>query len=209
MAGSLSLPGVDALPPVSARQVALSQWHTPADAAARMVACVARSHVARVLEPSAGHGSLVRALLALHETAHVDAVELDPLSAERLPVDSRVRIDVCDYLTRPAPTQRYTLGLANPPYEGGLDGRFLAKLLDECDRVVALIRIAALCGAERFDRVWSRVESGEWRVVGLHPFSKRPSFLAAGVASESAKSDFVVVRLTRMHGESGVPMEWW
>ena len=206
---TLSLPGVDMLPPRSLRQVALSQWFTPDADADRMVASLARAHVTRVLEPSAGHGALVRALLRRHESASVDAVEIDPDVAARLPVDQRVIVDVCDYLTRAAPSESYSVALMNPPYEGGLDGLFIEKAMRESLRVIALIRIAALCGKDRYERVWRHVESGEWRCVGIHPFVSRPSFLAAGESSESAKSDFVCVRLTRVEGTAAVPMEWW
>lgn len=209
MSATLSLPGVDALPPQHLRQRALSQWFTPADVAERMVAPSRHLSHARVLEPSAGHGALVSAVLSAMRFVAVDACELDPEVASRIPHDPRVRVDVCDYLTRAAPTQPYDLAVMNPPYEDGMDGAFLEKAMRECLRITALIRIAALCGKDRYERVWRHVDRGEWRCVGLHPIVARPSFLASGEASESAKSDFVCVRLTRVAGTESVPMGWW
>lgn len=206
---TLSLPGIDTLPSPEHREVKLSQWFTPADVATRMVESARLIRNARVLEPSAGHGALVSAVLQSMLSARVDAVEIDPDVAARIATDGRVRLEVCDYLTRAAPAEPYDIAVMNPPYEGGLDGLFIEKAMRECLRVIALIRIAALCGKDRYERVWRHVESGEWRCVGIHPFVSRPSFLAAGESSESAKSDFVVVRLTRVDGTAAAPMEWW
>lgn len=213
---TLALPGVDTLPPQRARRGALSQWFTPPWLAQRM-ARWGSPFCGRVLEPSAGSGALVRAWrerVAAHraewEAEHgtqldiadaLDCVEIDPVFAE---VHG---FECADYLTRPAPAERYQLGLCNPPYEGGLDGLFVEKLMSECDRVIVLLRLAALCGADRHERVWSQIGNG-WAMPGLAMLSSRPVFDGPEEACGSAKSDFVVVKLRRGTG-TGTFVEWW
>lgn len=169
---------------------------------------------ARILEPSAGDGALVAALYEVAPMPEITAVEIDPVMHTKLRARFHQEcpdVELNDYLERMRPTERYFLGLSNPPYEDGLDGLFLEKLMRECDRIVALIRIAALCGADRRERVWSRVDSHAdgWWMPGLYPLSSRPSFLAAGEESESAKSDFVVVKLSRVGTPKATEVEWW
>lgn len=202
---TLALPGIDTLPPARERRAALSQWFTPARIAKRM-ALWAGDVDGLVLEPSAGDGALVNAWQSLDDAfppRPVVAVEID--------------INFCaehgwrceDYLTRAAPPERYALALMNPPYEGGLDGAFLAKAMDECDRVIALIRLAALAGAGRHADVWRRVEENRdgWWMPGLAIFSSRPSF--DGPIDGSAKSDFVCVKLSRVGAPERTAVEWW
>ena len=205
---ALSLPGVDieararqrgiALPPDGARQAPLSQWFTPPDLAARFVAWCEVMPEWTVLEPSAGDGALVRPLRK--SCRHVEAVEVDPAFSERHGWETG------DYLTRPAPATRYDMVVMNPPYEDGVDGRFLAKAMDEATRVVALVRLNVLVGQERYARAWSRV-GAEWSLAGVAFLVGRPSFSAAGQATSSPLSDFVAVKLTREMMPTMV--EWW
>ena len=208
---TLALPGLDSLPPERLRRGALSQWFTPPDIAARMARWAANVG-GRVLEPSAGDGALVRAWRVARDVDPFDgaaypieAVELDPFLA------AAHGWECADYLTRAAPPSRYALGLANPPYEDGLDGLFLAKMMTECDRIIALVRLAALAGSGRHASVWSRIESHAdgWHMPGLAVFSSRPVFDGPESASGSAKSDFVCVKLSRVSPPSETRVEWW
>lgn len=218
---TLALPGIDSLPPSRLRRGALSQWFTPADIAARM-ARWAGNVSGTVLEPSAGSGALLDAWLTERDAdfpgsptrVPVDVVELDPSFASLIAgadYGPGVLVECCDYLTRAAPAQRYALGLANPPYEDGLDGLFLAKMMTECDRIIALVRLAALAGSGRHASVWSRIESHAdgWHMPGLAVFSSRPVFDGPESASGSAKSDFVCVKLSRVSPPSATRVEWW
>jgi predicted RNA methylase len=212
---AMTLPGLDALPPERLRQKALSQWHTPADAASKLARWTgAASRAWRVLEPSAGGGALIRPLLDIAPAASVDAVELDPRWANRLRDElggDRVRVECANYLTRRAPREPYDLSLMNTPYEDGLDGLFLAKAMAESRRVTALVRLATLAGQARHREVWSRVESGEWHLAALAVFSARPIFLAAGEESDGGKTEFAAVKLERadVATRTGTQVEWW
>lgn len=218
---NLSLPGVDRLPPQRDRRGALSQWFTPAPIAKRMAEW-AGNVSGRVLEPSAGSGALLDAWLVRCDAdfprqptkTPVDVVEIDPGYASMIAgadYGPGVHVECGDYLERACPPNRYALGLANPPYEDGADGLFLAKMMRECDRVIALVRLAALAGGGRHDAVWSRVASHHdgWWMPGLAIFPGRPVFDGPESASGSAKSDFCVVKLSRIGTPERTAIEWW
>lgn len=193
-----------------------STWFTPPHIAAQMVSWVASVRPGSILEPSAGSGNLVAAARKQWPTAHIRPIEIDPFyagkMANRFQGDPHISITDRNYLEEPAPTEAYDLGLANPPYEEGLDGEFLAKLMDECDVVVALVRLACLAGSSRNEKVWSRISHG-WNFSGLAIFSTRPQFepgraIGTRKEGESAKTDFCVVKLSRF-GSSSTQVVWW
>lgn len=212
----------------------LSQWFTPIDLAKRVVEwCGLMRNIHRVLEPSAGMGRLVMAIRDRGPTPHITAHELDPSWADHLrnlcypppgfrnddrgpyracsPSDERppnLAVVEGDYLAAPPPEVRYDLCIQNPPYEGGLDGKFLEKAMAESDRVVAILRLVVLAGQERYRRVWSHVGEGrEWVMPGLAILSARPDF----GGQDGAKADFCVVKLCRreLFNDATTSIEWW
>lgn len=222
----MRLAGIDPLPSApTARARASSAWYTPPDAAeavARMAysAALRRPEAAgvepwRVLEPAAGHGALIDALLeevAPSPDTVVDAVELDSQAAgvlvERaMSWPCRVRVHADDYLERPAPARPYDLAIMNPPYEGGLDSLFLGKAMDESLRVVALVRLALLESQRSYERIWSRLDR-EWRLIELRPFVARPVFAAPSSRASGGKTAFCAVKLSRVPGERGTVVGW-
>lgn len=222
---SATLFSLDEMAPRIDRE-ALSQWFTPPALAARMAGwCLPVLGAGmRILEPSAGRGALIEGIRArvrldrkwrgstCASIAHITAHELDPRHVAYLRGLDDTRVDVVegDYLAAPAPVERYDLAVMNPPYESGNDGRFLEKAMNESDRVIALVRLVALAGQERYRRVWSRVGEGrEWVMPGLAILSARPDFGGA----DGAKADFAVVKLRRAElGETyaaRTAVEWW
>lgn len=198
-----------------------SQWFSPPEIAWRM-ACLAGSPPQgwRVLEPSAGSGNLVRAALDRCPGCTVDAFELDPYYADVLRdrfAGDRVTVESSDFLESDhRDDDPYDLAIMNPPFEDGLDGRFLAEVMHRSLRVIALVRLAALAGQGRYEDVWSQVGDGKpWRMSGLYIFSGRPSFQAGRAIGDrenggSAKADFCVVRLSRVPtGPHGTEVGWW
>lgn len=195
----------------------LSQWFTPPDLAARVVRwCGDVRRFDRILEPSAGCGRLLDAVRDVTAQPQLVAHELDPAWAATLEqsffADQRTTVVHGDYLAAPAPEARYDLCLSNPPYEGGQDGAFIEKAMDESDRVVAILRLVALAGQERYRRVWSRVGWGrEWAMVSVAILVARPDF----GGEHGAQADFCVVKLARRDVASpesfrGLePTEWW
>lgn len=222
MSEALSLLGVDmtprhaatAMPHVSHRPKLLSQWFTPDDLAVRLVEWCGRPPLhSTVLEPSAGAGALVDAICDVFPMPAVTACEIDETHAEPLrrkhsgQAFGDVRVECCDYLRRPAPAKRYDFCVMNPPYEGGMDGAFIAKAMDESQRIVGLCRLNVLVGGGRHERVWSRIPS-EWSLAGIAFLVSRPSFLLAGAETDSPMSDFVAFKLVR-NGGLETRVEWW
>lgn len=222
------LPGLDPFPSDPAARVkASSAWYTPPEAARVLAGMCTSSRLRvpagkpwRILEPSAGRGALLQALIdeqAPCAPTVVDAIDLDPVTAAHLnatcwPID--VRVECADYLLRPPPAEPYDLALLNPPYEKGRDSLFISKAMDESLRVVALVRLAMLETNRSYDRVWSRVATEEhpdreWRLLEARFFVSRPVFLAGGESSDGGKTAFMAVKLSRVPGEArGTSVEW-
>ncbi len=210
--GQLGL-DVDTLPPLHLRQKALSQWDTPAWLAELMVELAGaalddasrRAYSLRVLEPSAGLGRLIAPVRARCPGARITAYELDPMRVAHLET-MRVadRVIEGDFLAS-EPDAHYHIAITNPPYEDGADGRFVERCMAVSDRVIALLRTNALHGSERFERVWSQVDRGPWRLRALRYLRSRPQFDGG---DGSPMSDFVCVDLERdRFGETDV--RWW
>lgn len=217
--------------PPPARDLAHDQWWTPPELAREMVRLAGVQPGDHVLEPSAGAGAIVEALLEAGAT--VEAHELDPRWASYLRICGRhdvsddprwtsgqVDLQEGNYLVsepaaervrypqletarrgerlakgatrRGAGSRAFARAVINPPYKDGQDGLFLGRVLDEADVVVALLRVNALCGQGRYERVWSRHGGRCTRVL---PLVIRPDFTGSDRGSEGsgAKSDFVVL----------------
>lgn len=211
------LPGLDA-----ERDLSKSQWYTPPKLAERMWSWwVTHQTAARpdmrwhVLEPSAGNGSLVRAVLASDVVARVHAFELDPRNVELLkqlvPKPGCVLdVEQGDFLLAPV-VGRYHVALMNPPYEDGQDVDFVLRALAWAPVVVGVFRSAIVHGDDRYQRLWRWVDPtrGRW-------LSDRPAF-GTGDKSDSARSDFIVLELVMRERartdkeleEFSVLMGWW
>lgn len=204
----------------SQNQRDLSQWFTPEALAERVTAWAWPSmhRPVSVLEPSCGDGAFVRA--ALRRGGFVHAYEIDPAMARRCSelVDAEREglapwegATVQDYLAEPALITRHDIGLLNPPYEDGADGRFLSKAMDECDRVAGVFRTAVLDGKERREGIWSRVQSGEWCVSGIAFLGRVVFRIPTDRKPQSASTDFVALKLRRasVGQHFYTELEWW
>lgn len=187
---SLVLPGQQSLfdlePP---KRPELSQWHTPPDLCARVAKWVPRD--ARVLEPSAGGGNLIAALIAAgHSHEQITGVELDPNWAEhaRQRFNDLVRIITKDFLTYTAEPGTYTHVVANPPFEKGLHAAFVEHALTLAQVVIAILPHSIEYGLER-DRMW-REKARVTRRARL------PGRVSYG-GSFSASFETVVLRIER------------
>lgn len=185
-----------------------SQWFTNPKLADRLVGLasslladvVRRQLPMRVLEPTAGSGALVRAVLRRVPWAHVDAVEVDERFRAELEetrqicalgsaeLRGRVNVEIGDYLVRPAPSRRYDLAPCNLPFDDGEETAFLAKLLDEAERIPALLPARSLFGKDRYERVWWRFDAKnpdrDWYVRQKVHVVPRPKFGPGGGSDE-------------------------
>lgn len=205
------LPGMES----EQRRLDLSQWYTPPDVAERLAEW-ARGW-SRILEPAAGRGALVRAVLDVLGPHHNDLLALDVLAIDADPANVRimaeafcehpiVTIDCADFLSI-VPYSPRDVAVMNPPYENDQDVNFILRALKWAPRVVGIFRSAILHGIERQRRLWSQV-----RLERLAWMSSRPRFGGGG----SPESDFIALQLRRlfddenpMTGRVIVATEWW
>jgi predicted RNA methylase len=164
-----------------------------------------------ILEPSAGDGAFVRALI--HLGHQVDAVEIDQQACKALRgihAGALLSVEQADFLKWKG--GQYGLCIMNPPYShpDGADGRHVAKALRHAFRVVALVRANFLHGFTRWHQVfrWARLT----RQVIL---CRRPPFYGPADAGHTARHDYTVIELVRLGIENrpelgqATELEWW
>lgn len=162
-----------------------------------------------VLEPSAGDGALVG---AMRHDARITAVEIVPTQAAELTAKfPTVEVVTADFLQW-KPTRLFDLAVMNPPYSScpGADGMHVARALNACRGVVALVRTNFLHGFQRYHQVfrWSELTR---QVV----FSRRPGFGGPADSGHGARHDYQLVELRRRATErrpgdvDQVKVEFW
>jgi len=200
------------------RKVDKSQWYTPPKLAAAMARWAVRAAPRsasdaplRVLEPSAGRGSLVRAVLAAavvptrvsvtaYDTDEGNVAYLHGLYAGGIEVRHR------DFLAHRRGVGRFDVACMNPPYEHDQDVDHIWRALRLAPRAVCLVRSAFDHADGRFKKFWRWVDPvREARLVS------RPKF----GGKYTPKGDFKVYELVkrtrpRRRGEPVLSMvEWW
>lgn len=151
----------------------------------------------RILEPSAGSGNIVRAIQARAPGAIVDAVEIDERWAHHLRVLCRnARVFHADYLARAAPPQRYHLAACNVPYSKGAEVDHLAKLLNECERILAILPARACHGKTAFEKVWSQFATGV-RDAGWFMRTKIHKIIRPPFGEKGGSDEIVLLDLER------------
>lgn len=195
------------------RAEALSQFFTPPWLAKKMVELAALGPLETVLEPAGGRGALVRAILdAGVEGVHVTVHEIDPrMVAELRAIEGNVDVVEGSYLDQAGDRGEYAVCLQNPPYENGLDGKFLAKACAEASTVVALVRANIFYGSTRFASVWSQYGK---HLTAVRHIVARPDFTEGTPGVHGAMSDFVVIRLDDLDEDAPDEMarptvDWW
>ncbi len=176
----------------------LSQFWTDPEMAQRIVDWAALPEGARVLEPSAGAGNIVRCFPA---HCQVTAVELDPAVAQGLPgLHPHLDVVVGDLLKAwpEATTQLFDVAVMNPPYEDGADGTHVVEALRLCHRVVCFVRANFCWGVARYHGIfrWAKVTR---RVILV----RRPPFCGPADAGHTAMHDYQILELARRDWERG------
>ncbi len=193
---------------------ALSQWDTPDELARRMARLLGSGgwfkRRKQVLEPSAGHGALVQAVLEASgqggRAAAIEAVEIDPKRCRALRKISGLSVHRGDYLKSDPVDRSWPLGpdgiISNPPFDKGVEIAHLAKMMDEArERIVVQLPIRSMHGEARCERVWSRV-GREWWIRAEARLVVRPKY-----EDDGGRDEIVVVLLTREAGPCD--LEWW
>lgn len=207
---NLCLPGLDVT-----RDLSKSQWYTPPWLAERLWKWWLLHNVQptqnnlRVLEPSAGVGSLVRPALHSGRVARLLAIELDPRNVQLLSLfkdpQHTLRVEERDFMA-PGVIGAYDVAMMNPPYEDGQDVDHILRALAWAPTAVGIFRSALVHGAERYERLWREVDivRGKW-------LRNRPDF----GTGDGAKSDFVALQLCRRERQREVDEDmncsfgWW
>lgn len=131
------------------RKQTLQFFQTPESLAERMAAKIRAGDL--VLEPSAGHGRLVKPLLRVG--ADVVAVEIDPTNADVLSRIGGFEVHQCDFLDWAKYERRsFDAVVMNPPFTGNQDIRHVMaawNLLRDGGRLVAIMSEHAFIGQER------------------------------------------------------------
>lgn len=184
----------------------LSQWHSRAAFAGRVVDFARIARGDRVLEPSAGIGRLAR---FVPRSASLTAIEIDARLIAHLVAHGRQRdwtVVCADFLEWAGREEirrncRFDVAVMNPPFEHDADAAHVLAALALCRRVVAVVRAQFLFGSGRGEAIW------QWyRLRRLAIAEHRPPFDGVLEASGSPRHDFVVVEIVpRVEGEMAKP----
>lgn len=133
-----------------------SQLFTPPYVARRMAAWIPET--AKVLEPSAGSGNLIAALLERgHDPSLITAVEKDPAWAAfmRERFGGAVTVICGDFFEQAFVPDQFHAVISNWPYEQNLHTRFAIRCLELARMVVTLVPISFEYTQERDRELWA------------------------------------------------------
>jgi len=190
---------------------ALSQWFTPRETAERIVRWAEPTRrldrsAWKILEPSAGRGALIRALLDEYTTGPVPTIEALDIDAGNVDAieDSFSKFYVlahqADFLSWES-TTRFDVAIMNPPFEGGQTERHIMHALKFSDRVVCHCPLTTLEGKARRENLWSKVHLHRLAIC-----SSRPKYGAGSGATAMCTID---VTLHDPRVEAYTAVEWW
>jgi predicted RNA methylase len=200
-----------------ARRDALSQWHTDPRLAKRVWRWANRHQQPRsVLEPSAGHGALVRPILEEpFACSNVVLCDVDPraagiceeLAARGCAQGMHWNVECMDFLERRRSQymhELFDLVLMNPPYEQGKAEEFVMHALAISERVVGVFKSSIHHGISRFRMLWSSA-----RVTREAKLASRPSFGRGESGSRTGETDYVVLEIKRLGSNDDMSSEHW
>lgn len=201
------LPGIDYL----VRKPELSQWYTPPQLAQRIVdwAIDFRTHRSlKVLEPSAGDGALVKALVA--RGCIVAAVDIDRDNVARLQGIGATIVIHDNFLMLQPEVLGGVLDLVvmNPPFEDGQTEEHVLHALKFAQRVVCHCPLTTLAGKDRKEGLWREAYLKRLAICGT-----RPKYGGSGGGMTDMCTIEIVRRPERVDlssvRSSGISVEWW
>lgn len=164
---------------VPAKAKKLSQYYTQPQDAERIArfALEAVPDARTVLEPSAGNGALVAALLKLRPQLQITAVDIDIDNAmQLLRRYPQLHVCCCDFLAFTMPEGfLFDVVVMNPPFENGSVAAHVGRALGLARHVVCHCPLTTLAGQDRRERLWSICEP-----QALAACSTRPKYLGDG-----------------------------
>lgn len=183
----------------------LSQFHTPMKLCRRIAEWCGIGPQTVAIEPSAGGGNFVRAMLE-RGARHVWAYEIDRVWCSVLSkqfMDSAhwncVSIINQDFMSC-EPRHDVQIALMNPPLTNGVAASHVAHALNFAPRAVSIMRSQDMHGVDRYDELWSKCDlAREVKLV------RRPKYAGAGGKIETVIVD--VYKKGTYDGPQSV--EWW
>lgn len=173
-------------PRMAAKAKKLSQYYTQPREAERIAkfALELVPEARTVLEPSAGQGALMSALLARRPDLEITAIELDAGNAAsilgRFP---NVLVAHANFLEWSS-SRRYDLCVMNPPFENGSVAEHVGRALLIAHHVVCHCPLTTLAGQERREKLWTHCE-----LLALAVCSTRPKYLG----EDGGKTDMCTI----------------
>jgi type I restriction-modification system DNA methylase subunit len=111
-------------------QQQFQSFYTPAHIADRMVELLPAG-MKRLLEPSCGEGSLVRAVRKVHPDIRIVAVDINDKALAKIPVEYNTIVLQGDFLSiNPDFGERFDAICMNPPFTKGQDAKHVNHALD-------------------------------------------------------------------------------
>lgn len=196
---------LDGMPPCDP---ARSQWHTSPKACERLAGWLPRLANLRVLEPSAGGGAIVQAVLDFCEqtggVATVDAIEIDPawcrVLRERFEGRS-VNVAEADFLTTTCFEEGgqdiYDAAVMNSPLDNGQGPLHVERALRFAPRAIAVLTAGDMHNKGARVLLWRRfrlarlAHLGRWKIGG------------------SSLRDFVAIDVRREPPGGLCEVTWW
>ena len=141
----------------------------------------------RILEPSAGDGSIADALV--RKGFMPDVVEIDPFFSNTLS-EKGYNVVGSNFLTFNT-DDPYDVIVMNSPFSGGQDSNHVGHALKVSKEVIALVKINIFASKDRFAKIWSHCN-----LLGFYPMSKRPKF---GTFKGTLRHDICVIHLRSLY----------
>lgn len=189
---------------MSEERIYTSQWYTP-ERLAYWMAGLVEVRNKRVLEPSAGTGVIVRALVHLG-CPEVVACEIDEGAREELDASGATEVVYGNFLEQNMVTlgdsRPFNLAIMNPPFEGGQAIEHMEHALSMCDEVISLVPLSTLSCMSRLP-FWRRN-----RLIQLTLLPRRPRFTGPHDKQKHGQAELCVMRVTRGRDSDNCRVEW-
>lgn len=183
----------------------LGQLHTPKELAEKMAMMAFREvngiTNASILEPSAGGGNLIAALLGAWGPMKIHAVEIDKEWAKATLyrfLGYPVSVTCRDFMLLEPSGKRYNIAVMNPPLDDGVGPTHIAHALEFAPCAISVLRTNDLHGVEHHKKLWSKVHLDRLVLP-----KRRPIFLGGG-----GRQNFCIVQVSFDHSDKTI-VEWW
>lgn len=159
-------------------------FYTPDPVAVRLVARLNLQPGHRILEPSCGDGSLIRAVLkAQPRVSKIVGIDTDAKALDKVEKDPRIHLKCCDFLTV-APKADYDCIPMNPPFTRGSDAEHVVhavKFLRSGGRLAAITSCGWETGkSKKAQALRAMLDQYDWKTEKIAPGAFKSSGTSIG-----------------------------